>query len=162
MNWDKEIEKKIREAMESGAFDNLPGKGQPLSLDQNPHEDPSWRLAHHILKSNNFSLPWVEKRREIEDRIETARKELARAWEARGSRTTGQGSQRSRDWDSAVVAFRQQVGEINRLIRTYNLEVPSPQLHLFSLDADREIDAVKNPEVPPGGISDAPADPLQS
>jgi DnaJ family protein C protein 28 len=154
MNWDKEIEKKIKEAMESGAFDNLPGKGQPLPLDQNPYEDPYWRLAHHILKSNNFSLPWVEKRRDLEERIEAAKSDLARAWGSRQSRPG--------EWESAVAAFREQVGEINRQIRTYNLEVPSARLHLFFVDADREIETVKNPGASQGGNADAPADPLQS
>jgi hypothetical protein len=29
------VEKRIREAMEKGEFDNLPGKGEPLDLSEN-------------------------------------------------------------------------------------------------------------------------------
>ena len=33
-------EKLLREAIEAGEFDNLPGKGQRLDLSENPFEDP--------------------------------------------------------------------------------------------------------------------------
>jgi hypothetical protein len=44
------VEKQIREAMEAGEFDNLPGKGQPIDLTENPFEDPDLRMAHHLLR----------------------------------------------------------------------------------------------------------------
>ncbi|MDX1437631.1 MAG: DnaJ family domain-containing protein [Anaerolineales bacterium] len=142
MKWDKEIEKKIQEALESGAFDNLPGAGEPLSLADNPHEDPTWSLAFHLLKSNEFSLPWVEKRKEIDRETESARASLRRAWTAR----QGAGRQVSRSddlWQNAVAAFETRVEEINRLIRSYNLEVPLDRLQMFPLDARHEIEAIK-------------------
>ncbi len=39
------VERRIAEAMEEGAFDSLPGAGQPLEIDEPPprHADP-WRL----------------------------------------------------------------------------------------------------------------------
>jgi len=55
-------EEQIRRAIEEGKFDNLPGKGKPLNLEQNPFEDPEWRLANHVLITSGFSLPWIEKR----------------------------------------------------------------------------------------------------
>ena len=45
---DLSIEEIIRRAIQEGKFDDLPGKGEPLQLDDNPHEDPEWRAAHHI------------------------------------------------------------------------------------------------------------------
>ncbi len=36
-NFDRIVEEKIRAAMEAGAFNNLPGKGKPLNLEENPH-----------------------------------------------------------------------------------------------------------------------------
>ena len=45
-------ERKIEEAIASGEFDNLPGAGRPLDLDD---EDPLWpeevRMARRILKN---------------------------------------------------------------------------------------------------------------
>jgi DnaJ family protein C protein 28 len=56
----------IKNAMQAGQFDDLPGKGKPLNLDGNPFADPEWELAHHVLKSGGFTLPWIETRRQIE------------------------------------------------------------------------------------------------
>ena len=39
-------ERKIKDAMEAGEFDNLPGKGEPLDLDKNPFENIAQRIAH--------------------------------------------------------------------------------------------------------------------
>lgn len=59
-------ERKIREAMDDGAFDNLEYAGKPLDLSENPFEDPSDRMAHRLLKNNGFSPAWLEEAREIE------------------------------------------------------------------------------------------------
>ena len=78
------IEEHLRKAMAEGKFDDLPGKGKPIHLDEtNPHADPEWELAYRMLKEGGFSLPWIETIREIETDIETARQEFQRAWEWR-------------------------------------------------------------------------------
>src|SRR5574341_670165 len=76
-------EEQIRRAMEEGKFDNLPGKGKPLRLEDNPLEDPEWRLAHHVLRSSGYTLPWIETRRELESEIQAARAALGRTWQWR-------------------------------------------------------------------------------
>jgi len=38
--WESIAERKIREAMDEGAFDNLPHRGKPIPVDTNPFEDP--------------------------------------------------------------------------------------------------------------------------
>ncbi len=58
-------EEKILEAQRAGAFDNLPGKGKPLKL-----EDLSWvpedlRMAYHILRNARVLPPEVELLKEI-------------------------------------------------------------------------------------------------
>ncbi|HEY7527996.1 MAG TPA: DnaJ family domain-containing protein, partial [Candidatus Deferrimicrobiaceae bacterium] len=58
-------ESKIREAMERGEFDRLPGAGKPLSLDDDsmvPHE---LRVAYRILKNAGCLPPELELRKEI-------------------------------------------------------------------------------------------------
>jgi len=45
------MEEKIREAMEAGEFDNLPGKGQPIDLDAYFATPPDLRLGYSMLKS---------------------------------------------------------------------------------------------------------------
>ncbi|MGH7832279.1 MAG: DUF1992 domain-containing protein [Candidatus Binatia bacterium] len=59
------VEEKIREAQEAGAFDNLPGAGKPLKL-----EDLSWvpedlRVAYTILKNAHVLPPEVELLKQI-------------------------------------------------------------------------------------------------
>ncbi len=63
--FDKIAEKKIREAMENGEFDDLPGKGKPLQLEDDRHLPQDIRLAHKILKNANCLPPELELRKEI-------------------------------------------------------------------------------------------------
>ncbi len=140
-NWDKLVEQKIREAMKEGEFDDLPGTGQPLNLDENPFEDPSLRMAHRLLRNNGFTLPWIAERTEIEAAIDEARAGLARArdelQEVRRSRRAA--PQVEADHQHFLNAFRRQVADINRRIAAYNLRAPSAAFHRMPLDAEREI-----------------------
>lgn len=47
-------ERKIQEAMDEGAFDNLPGMGRPLELDDLSHLPPDMRMAYTILKNSGY------------------------------------------------------------------------------------------------------------
>jgi DnaJ family protein C protein 28 len=135
-------EEQIRRAIEEGKFDNLPGKGKPLHLEQNPFEDPEWRLANHVLKSSGFTLPWIEKRGEIEALIENARRTLKRSDEWR-RQALSEGKPEpfvSAEWNKAVEKLREQAAEINRLILSYNLEAPSSQLQMPQLSIERELE----------------------
>ncbi len=113
-------EEQIRRAIQEGQFDNLPGKGKSLRLDDHPFEDPEWRLAHHLLRSNGFTLPWIERRREIEAAILAARGALRTAaeWQSAAQQDTANAARQQPEWQKAVERFRQQVAEINRQILT--------------------------------------------
>ncbi len=63
--FDKIADQKIREAMEDGEFDNLPGKGKPLKLENDSHLPQEIRIAHKILKNANCLPPELEIRKEI-------------------------------------------------------------------------------------------------
>lgn len=141
------VEEQIRRAIEAGLFDNLPGKGKPLSLEQNPFEDPEWRLAHHLLRSNGFTLPWIERRREIEASIQSARDSLRRAaaWRRASKRGTIPAALPEIEWEQAVEQFRQCVAEINRHILTYNLQAPSVHFHIRPLSVERELELTSSP-----------------
>jgi hypothetical protein len=58
-------DRRIREAMERGEFDNLPGAGRPLALDDDSNVPPELRVAYRILKRSGFVPPEVELRRDI-------------------------------------------------------------------------------------------------
>lgn len=63
--FDKIAEEKIREAINDGEFEDLPGKGKPLNLDEDRHIPPDLRLAHKILKNADCLPPELELRKEI-------------------------------------------------------------------------------------------------
>jgi len=52
MQYESWIDRQIREAMERGAFDNLPGAGKPLHLD----DDPDWWIHAKIRDEDLESL----------------------------------------------------------------------------------------------------------
>ncbi|ABK17820.1 DnaJ family domain-containing protein [Syntrophobacter fumaroxidans] len=63
--FDKIAEERIREAAKNGEFDNLPGKGQPLNLEDDSHLPQDIRLAYKILKNADCLPPELELRKEI-------------------------------------------------------------------------------------------------
>ncbi|QCQ21132.1 DnaJ family domain-containing protein [Desulfoglaeba alkanexedens] len=58
-------EQRIREAMERGEFDNLPGRGKPLKLEDDRHIPEDLRLAYKILKNADCLPPELQLRKEI-------------------------------------------------------------------------------------------------
>ncbi len=136
-----DIEDHIRKAIEDGQFANLPGKGKPLHLDDNPYIDPEWRLAHHLLKSSGFTLPWIEKRQELSDTIEAARAALTRSWSWRQTALAEAqpAAQVEAEWQRAQETFRGQILALNKQILTYNLEAPVSRFQLSPLNSEDEI-----------------------
>ena len=58
-------EQRIREAMRAGAFDNLPGAGKPLALDDDRLVPEDQRLAYRIARNAGCAPPELEARREL-------------------------------------------------------------------------------------------------
>ncbi|MGD2155737.1 MAG: DUF1992 domain-containing protein [Anaerolineales bacterium] len=136
------VDEIIRQAMGRGDFDNLPGKGKPLEIQDNPYEDPAWSMAFRALRSSGFTLPWMETRRQIENDLEAARDTLLRSWKWRESVLKRQGSSRSwveGEWDRAVAEFRERIDALNQRIFSYNLEVPSELFQRKRINYDREL-----------------------
>lgn len=47
-------EERIRQAMEQGAFENLPGQGKPMDADDAAHVPPELRMAWRLLKNGGY------------------------------------------------------------------------------------------------------------
>jgi len=58
-------EAKIREALEAGAFDDLPGQGQPLVFDEPTGVAPELRAAYSLLKGANCLPEELELRQHL-------------------------------------------------------------------------------------------------
>jgi len=55
MDWARSIaEEKIKEAMAAGEFDNLPGHGKPLKLEDDSHVPEDLRMAYRVLKNAGY------------------------------------------------------------------------------------------------------------
>uniref|UniRef100_A0A7C4KY33 DUF1992 domain-containing protein n=1 Tax=Bellilinea caldifistulae TaxID=360411 RepID=A0A7C4KY33_9CHLR len=120
-------EEKIRSAIESGQWDNLPGKGKPLQWQDNPFEPPEWRMAFSLLRQNGFSLPWLEERKEIEAEVQQFRAQLALGLRSANVMDV-------KDW------AKSQIDRLNRRIFRYNLGVPLDRFQVTSLNLEQEVE----------------------
>ena len=59
------VEERIQRAQEDGAFDNLPGKGKPLTLDDDSFVPEELRLTYKVLKNSRCLPIEMEMRKEI-------------------------------------------------------------------------------------------------
>jgi hypothetical protein len=58
-------ENRILEAIEAGQFEDLPGKGRPLKLEDDSQVPPELRMAYKIMKMADCLPPELETRKEI-------------------------------------------------------------------------------------------------
>ncbi|MEP8986553.1 DUF1992 domain-containing protein [Enterobacter cloacae] len=61
---DQWAERHIRDAQTKGEFDNLPGSGEPLVLDDDSHIPPELRAGYRLLKNAGCLPPELEQRKE--------------------------------------------------------------------------------------------------
>lgn len=61
---DQWAERHILDAQRKGEFDDLPGRGEPLTLDDDLHVPPELRAGYRLLKNAGCLPPELEQRRE--------------------------------------------------------------------------------------------------
>ena len=137
----RSIEEQIRKAIQDGSFDDLPGKGKPLDLDINPHEEPDMGMAHHMLRSSGYTLPWIETRRMIEAELDEARSALERSlkWRCAKQDQDLDFTVVDLEWRRAVAVFEEKIKDLNKRIFNYNLQIPANQFFRYKIDLEREI-----------------------
>ncbi|MBE7474482.1 MAG: hypothetical protein DPW09_18555 [Anaerolineae bacterium] len=128
------IEQRIQEAMANGEFDNLPGRGKPLSFNTNPYLDPAQELAFGLLQNNNMAPAWIERDKEIRREVAAARDKLRLAWQHYQANPTGEAA-----WQAAVARFEEILVKLNRKIDAFNLIVPVPTAQHFRLRLEDEL-----------------------
>jgi len=77
----KLIERKIQEAQNKGDFDNLPGSGEPLDIEDDRHIPEELRLSYKILKNADCLPPELQLQKDIrqmEDLLDNLKDEKAR------------------------------------------------------------------------------------
>ncbi len=65
MSFDRIVEAMIKEAMERGEFDNLPGKGKPIDLTEYFETPEAVRLAYSVLKNAGMTAHEADLLKEI-------------------------------------------------------------------------------------------------
>ena len=70
------VDEQIREAEARGEFDNLPGRGKRLQLENWGRGE--WGMAYHVLKQAGETLPWIALGRDIEEAQARLRETLSR------------------------------------------------------------------------------------
>jgi len=151
------VEERIQAAMQAGAFDNLPGKGKPLQLEENPFVPPELRLAYKVLANANMAPEWIE----LDKAIRTSREELKLS---QGAHIAWLAEQRRRLADELAAGddgalaqtlefirarhdrFRadleQRIRELNRRIDELNLIVPHLSLQRPRLNVAETLSAL--------------------
>ena len=139
--WGRLVEQRLQEAFAKGEFANLPGKGKPLDMDEDPLAESAQWMARHILRNSGMSLPWVEERQRIEEALALATKRLECSWSAYAGGRGGKlpSPEAESRWQEALTAFREQISELNRRIRTYNLSVPHVRFQRCLIEVRREV-----------------------
>lgn len=138
------VERRLRELAEQGELRGLPGEGAPLPADNHP-DDETW-AARHVMRQANAVPPWVDMRKEIDDRRARITRRLVahREWLHDRTRLLAElpadrivdASRATAGRDQKVRAeLEQAVSELNALIRRFDLLVtPALQLPLVRLE----------------------------
>jgi hypothetical protein len=63
--YQKIVEERIREAQRNGEFDNLPGQGKPLALEDDSNIPEDLRIAYKILRNADCLPPEILDKKEI-------------------------------------------------------------------------------------------------
>ena len=131
-------ENRITLAIEEGVFDNLPGRGQPIHLEQDQHGNRSTTLLHSILVNANVLPHWLELRREVFTEINSTRSEMF---------ALGNIEEQENQGDALGVRIQ----EINRMISSLNLIAPSPHFqlgHLIEIPSNSRQGFHESDEIP--------------
>lgn len=124
--WESLVDRQIREAMESGEFDDLPYQGEPLPLpDDSLAGDRA--MAFHVLRNAGAAPPWIEADKEVRALLARRDAILARARDA----TTAH--------DRDHRELRRLVIDVNAAITRLNAEAPTDRQHRRPLVLDEEL-----------------------
>jgi len=138
------IEEIVHDAVERGEFNNLPGTGKPLNLDdENPYAGDK-AAGYRLLKQSGYAPPEIELLKEIRRERARLEQKLDRL-RARGKRLRTRAvppfQSEKRAYNNAVTKAIQQYDEqlrgLNHRILAFNLSVPplmhAPILHVEQL-----------------------------
>jgi hypothetical protein len=129
--WRDLVEEILGEAREQGEFDNLPGKGKPLRLQDDVYAGDK-ALAYHLLKNNDLAPPEIERGRQIDAEVARADEILATLRRRRnallgGGRIPSASERRAYNLvrDNAEASYREILREANSNVLSLNITAPA-------------------------------------
>ena len=138
------IEEQIQEAVARGEFNNLPGTGKPLNLEDD-HLAGDKTSAYRLLKQNGYAPPEIELLKEIRRENERVEQQMNRlrtqARDLRSRRVPPFPSEKrayNESVEKAASACEEKLRGLNRKILTFNLSVPTT-MHMTFLDVEKKM-----------------------
>jgi hypothetical protein len=125
--WESLVERQIREAMDEGAFDELPYSGERLPIEEDSAAGER-ALGFRVLRNAGVAPPWIEADKEVRALLTDRDALLNRA---RGAGPLGRPRLR-RELEGIVL-------EVNRAIERLNAEAPTDHQHRRPLDLGEEL-----------------------
>jgi hypothetical protein len=143
------VEMRLREMAESGELSGLPGEGKPFA-DRDDASGDRWAAAH-VMKNAGVVPEWSELRIEIDARRDALVARVRRHLAWMGSRASQarrlpaerilEAAKATRDTDERVRAeLASALGELNELVRRYDLIVPVASLQLVPFTLERLLE----------------------
>lgn len=131
-DWQGLVEQRIQEGIERGMFDNLPGMGKPLDLDDDRFVPEEYKMAFRMLRSTDLTPLWIDINKEIRADIE--RLDRFRDWihSRRGAISAVELQHRRNE-------YGERIASINSKILSHNILAPSSQVHFALLIVDDEL-----------------------
>ncbi len=150
-DWTSPVEQAIRDMIERGEFDDLPGAGKPLKLDEDETTPRHLRMAYKLLKDNDLEPEWIMAEREIDEKRTHLRNEVKRGWRAyRGAVADAERADDRERRDSVERAWRQVEGTLqqaaekfNKAVLNFNIKVPKAIGQKTYFDLQAEIDRLR-------------------
>ncbi|KAF4573497.1 hypothetical protein EYR36_008015 [Pleurotus pulmonarius] len=157
--WASLVEDRIEKARINGLFNNIKGRGQPItraSDEHNPFIAREEFLMNRIVQKNGAAPPWVEVQQEVESAINSFRGILRQAWTRHALRSLTVGfhsypgahqrtlvelqALRDGNWEKREFNYHTAaIAEINALVRKYNTVAPyAVRRPLYTREAELE------------------------
>jgi hypothetical protein len=123
MDWMRIVgERKIKEAMDEGAFDDNPLKGQPLNYDEDAGLPPEQRVVKKILKNAGALPQWMQLEIDIRREQEAIIKQKERALKLLDKAPL---ESRERVKVRLRAELKESMSAINTMVLQYNMICPS-------------------------------------
>lgn len=140
-DWGTYIDRQIRKAMEEGEFDNLPGEGKPLKLEDDPNTPEQLQMAYKILHDNGMAPEWIMYGKDLEAKETQWRESVKRAYRTYQAALTDplRYTQAEINWQRIHQRLSDDAARLNKEINVFNLKVPRGITHRPLVDIQREI-----------------------